>query len=118
MSINDPPELKVTTPNDASPLEDSKITVPPADSSSQTSPVSPADGSTSKFESAREARRQARRKLLDQMEEEGKLKREDPTTPVTTREAELKTEILPKKRTRRRKVGKLGTKSTHSDAVI
>ena len=69
-------------------------------------PLSQVVSTPSKFESARETRRQARRKLLEKMEEEGKLKHEPEIVKALeeTEKVEVNDQIVPKKKTRRRKV--------------
>ena len=70
-------------------------------------PLSQVVSAPSKFESARETRRQARKKLLEKMEGEGKLKHEPEIVkaPEEAEKVEADDQIVPKKKTRRRKVG-------------
>ena len=102
-----PPEQENVTPEKA-PDSPKVKTVSPGQTL-ETSPVSPTD--SSKSENAREARRQARRKLLEKMEDEGKLTKDDSRVTVITPEPSRKietveshTDAIPKRRNRRRKV--------------
>ena len=86
--------------------ENAENGVPPSDVTTEDPPLSQVEKTASKFESARETRRQARRKLLEKMEEEGKLKTEAGKikVPDEAETVEVNTPIVPKKKTRRRRV--------------
>ncbi|KAL5250908.1 hypothetical protein ACHWQZ_G016595 [Mnemiopsis leidyi] len=85
--------------------ENAENGVPPSDVTTEDPPLSQVEKTASKFESARETRRQARRKLLEKMEEEGKLKTEAGKikVPDEAETVEVNTPIVPKKKTRRRR---------------
>ncbi|XP_063688152.1 jouberin-like [Bolinopsis microptera] len=106
-SLKDEQEVATPEKTPDSPMG-TKIKTVSSGQTLETSPVSPTD--SSKFENAREARRQARRKLLEKMEDEGKLTKDDSRVTVITPEPSKKvetveshTEDIPKRRNRRRK---------------